>query len=211
MLCQSLVYSKVTQLYIPVLNWLPGWGKASSRWRRLAHLLLGRPGHAGDLLHSQLQGWLQQVLLEAEEQRALEQKSRVRRRCPGRVGGRGELLSKGDDVLAAKLCSSAALRRCDMTSFSSMCASEEQPWTNISKKLRDKIKNVAMKTAEGVLRAQVHSESGEAQAPRRVGARLACRWGTAGTWAVFSPFSRKPLSSFRESPLPAPRGCRHSP
>lgn len=129
----------------------------------------------------------------------------MRRQCPGRVGGQGELLSKGDDVLAAKLCSSAALRRCDMTSFSSMCASEEQPWTNISKKLRDKIKNVAMKTAEGVLRAQVHSESGEAQAPRRVGARLACRWGTAGTWAVFSP-SLGNLSLVSENHLSLPQG-----
>lgn len=102
------------------------------------------------------------------------------------------------------LQSSAALRRCDMTSFSSIGASEEQPGTNTSKKLRDKIKNVATKMAEGVLRAQVHSESGEVQAPRRVGARLACTWGTAGTWAVFSPFSRKALSLVSENHLSLP-------
>lgn len=56
------------------------------------------------------------------------------------------------------------------------------------------------------MRAQVHNESGETQAPRRVGAQLACRWGTAGTWAVFSPFSRKALSLVSENHLSLPHG-----
>lgn len=84
-----------------------------------------------------------------------------------------------------------------------MC-SEEQQWTNISKKPGDKIKNVAMKAAEGVLRAQVHGECGEAQAPGRVGAWPACRWGTAGAWAMSSPFSRKALSLVSENHLSPP-------
>lgn len=68
----------------------PRVGGSSPSHRRgpsTAHLLLGRPEHAGDLLHRQCQGLLLlQVLLEVQEQLALQESRRTVR--PGaREGG----------------------------------------------------------------------------------------------------------------------------